>query len=211
MWHRTRECGVRAKGNTMKTVLVANRKGGVGKTLIAASLASALARRGDRVALADADRQQSALGWLERRPGSVAHVRGLDWTRSSDIGEHPKRLDWPVIDAPGALKGSKAEALIAEATAFLAPVQPSVFDENATRGFLADIEEIKRVREGRVAVQLVANRLRAGTRAAQGAGSLFRTDRAAPARALVRARSLCRARHRRAQHLRPGTFHARLH
>lgn len=158
----------------MRTVLVANRKGGVGKTLIAATLASALARRGERVALADADRQRSAIGWLERRPDSAAHIRGLDWGKASAIGERPSRLDWLVIDAPGALKGSKAEALIAEAAAVLAPVQPSVFDENATREFLDEIDEIKRVRKGRVAVHLVANRLRTGSRAALALDAFFR-------------------------------------
>ncbi len=172
----------------MRTVLVANRKGGVGKTLIAATLASAFARRGARVALADADRQRSALGWLERRPDSVAHIRGLDWSKGSAIGEHPARLDWLVIDAPGALKGSKAEALIAEATAVLAPVQPSVFDENATRGFLAEIDEIKRVRKGRVPVPLVANRLRTGSRAAQALDDFFlRIERPPLARIAERA------------------------
>ncbi len=172
----------------MRTVLVANRKGGVGKTMIAATLAAALARRGERVALADADRQQSALGWLERRPDSVARIRGLDWGKGSAIGEHPGKLDWLVIDAPGALKGSKVEALIAEATAVLAPVQPSVFDENATRGFLDDIEEVKRVRKGRVAVQLVANRLRTGSRAAQGLDDFFaRIERQPLARIAERA------------------------
>lgn len=172
----------------MRTMLVANRKGGVGKTLIAATVAAALARRGERVALADADRQQSALGWLERRPDGVAQIRALDWGKGSAIGEHPDRLDWLVIDAPGALKGSKAEALVAEATAVIAPVQPSVFDENATRGFLADIEEIKRVRKGRVAVHLVANRLRTGSRAAQGLEAFFaRIERQPLARIAERA------------------------
>ena len=154
--------------------------------MIAATLA--LARRGDRVAVADADRQLSALGWLGRRPGSAAHIRGLDWSRSSAIGDHPGRLDWPVIDAPGALKGSKAEALIAEATAVLAPVQPSVFDENATRGFLEEIDEVKRVRKGRVAVHLVANRLRTGSRAEQGPDGFFaRMERRPLARIAERA------------------------
>ena len=151
----------------MRTVLVANRKGGVGKTLISVTLAAALAQKGQRVALADADRQRSSLGWLGRRPMTVPQIRGLDWTRRADIGEHPKTLDWLVIDAPGSLKGPKAEALIAEAKAVLVPVQASVFDENATRGFLSDIEELKRVRKGKAALHLIANRVRPRSRAAE--------------------------------------------
>ena len=150
----------------MRTVLVANRKGGVGKTMIAVTLASALANRDERVAIADADRQQSATGWLSRRPKDVPQIRSIDWTKNANIGEHPKRLDWLVIDAPGSLKGSKAEALIAEARAVLTPVQPSIFDETATKGFLSDIEEIKRVRKGKVGVHVVANRVRPRTKAA---------------------------------------------
>jgi len=150
----------------MRTVLVANRKGGVGKTLITVTLASALANRNQRVAIADADRQQSSSGWLARRPRDVPRIRGIDWTKTASIGEHPKRLDWLIIDAPGALRGSRAEALIAEARAVLTPVQPSVFDEAATRGFLEDIEEIKRIRKGKVGVHVVANRMRPRTRAA---------------------------------------------
>lgn len=151
----------------MRTVLVANRKGGVGKTLMAVTLASALANRGERVALADADRQQSSLGWLNRRPKSVSQLRGLNWNKAADIGDNPKTLDWLIIDAPGALKGSKAEALVAEAKAVLTPMQPSVFDENATRAFLSDIEDLKRVRKGKVGVHLVPNRIKPRSRAAQ--------------------------------------------
>lgn len=151
----------------MRTVLVANRKGGVGKTMMAVTIASALANRGERVALADADRQQSSMGWLNRRPQTVSQMRGLDWSKTADIGDNPKTLDWLVIDAPGALKGSKAEALIAEAKAVLTPVQASVFDENATRGFLTDIEDLKRIRKGKVGVHLVPNRIKPRSRATQ--------------------------------------------
>ena len=150
----------------MRTVLIANRKGGVGKTLIAVNLAAALAARGLRVGLADADRQQSSTAWLKRRPDDVARIRGIDWSKGSAIGEVPKRLDWLVIDAPGALKGGKAETLISEAKAVLVPVQPSIFDEASTRGFLSDIEDVKRIRKGKVGVHLIANRYRARTRAA---------------------------------------------
>jgi chromosome partitioning protein len=67
-----------------------------------------------------------------------------------------------VIDAPGALKGTRAEALVASADALIAPILPSAFDTDSTRRFLRDIEELKRVRKGRVGVHLVANRMRTG-------------------------------------------------
>lgn len=151
----------------MRTVLIANRKGGVGKTMIAVTLASALANQGQRVGLADADRQQSSRAWLGRRPATVPQIRALNWSKTSEIGDAPKKLDWLIIDAPGALKGAKAEALVAQAKAILTPVQPSVFDETSTSGFLEDIEHVKRVRKGKVGVHVIANRLRPRSRAAQ--------------------------------------------
>lgn len=150
----------------MRTILIANRKGGVGKTMIAVTLASALANRGQRVGLADADRQQSSRAWLGRRPPNVAQIRSLNWSKTKEIGDAPKKLDWLIIDAPGALKGARAEALISEAKAILTPVQPSVFDETSTSGFLEDIEHVKRVRKGKVGVHVIANRIRPRSRAA---------------------------------------------
>lgn len=149
----------------MKTILVANRKGGCGKTVTAITLAAALAGQGGRTALADADPQKSALRWLKQRPADVPAVTGLDWTKTGDIGDTPKHCDWLVIDAPGAMRGGRAEALIAEAKAVIAPVLPSYFDEDSTKRFLADIEDIKRVRKGKVGLHLLANRVRPQLRA----------------------------------------------
>jgi chromosome partitioning protein len=146
----------------MRTILIANRKGGCGKSMMAVTLAAALAGEGGAVALADADPQRSALGWLKARPAGAAPVAALDWTHKGDIGDAPKGIDWLVIDAPGALRSARAEALIAEADAIVAPVLPSVFDAESTRRFLRDIEELKRVRKGRTRVHLVANRMRTG-------------------------------------------------
>lgn len=148
----------------MQTILVANRKGGVGKTLVSVTLAAALAATGKRVAIADADAQQSALSWLRLRPADARAIKGIAWAKASEIGDHPKKLDWLVIDAPGALKGSRAEALIAEARAVVTPLQPGWFDHASTERFLGEIEDIKRIRKGKVPVHLVANRLRGGTR-----------------------------------------------
>ncbi|WP_339948513.1 ParA family protein [uncultured Albimonas sp.] len=155
------------------TILVANLKGGCGKTVIATTLAAALARTGARVALADADRQKSALRWTRRRPVDAAPVEALDWSKSKDVGERPKKLDWLVIDAPGALRGGKAEELVAEARLLIAPLSPSFYDLDATRRFLKEIEELKRVRKGRVEVRLVGNRIRPRTRAAAGLDAEF--------------------------------------
>ena len=52
----------------MQTILVANPKGGSGKTTLATNVAGWLAGKRQRVLLTDLDPQQSATQWLARRP-----------------------------------------------------------------------------------------------------------------------------------------------
>jgi chromosome partitioning protein len=157
----------------MRSILVANRKGGCGKTMTAITLASALAAKGGTVALADADPQKSALRWLKHRPADVPAITGLDWSKAGHVGDVPGSYGWLVVDAPGAIRGGRAEALIAEADLVVAPVLPSWFDEDSTRRFLKDIEEIKRVRKGKVGLHLLANRIRPQQRATERLRAFF--------------------------------------
>ncbi|ENU79428.1 hypothetical protein F975_02673 [Acinetobacter sp. ANC 3789] len=146
----------------MKTILIANQKGGCGKTNTAITLASALAAKNYRVALADADNQKSSLQWLKQRPEhSISPIQSLDWRNEKSIGDMPKNLEYLIIDAPGALSGEHAEQLISESHAIIIPIQPSFFDIDSTRRFLKHLQEIKRIRKGKVELLLLANRVKA--------------------------------------------------
>jgi chromosome partitioning protein len=148
----------------MLTILVANIKGGCGKTTIATHLAAAFATGGQTTLLADVDRQRSSLGWIDRRPASAAILTGLDWTK--DLATPPKGSGRLVIDAPAALKTKQIEELVKLADVIVLPVLPSAFDEQATRRFLDKLEELKPIAKHRKSVVVVGNRLRARTKSA---------------------------------------------
>ena len=148
----------------MLSVLVANLKGGCGKTTIATHLAAACARAGHLTVLADADRQRSSLKWLERRPDHLPRILPVDWTREiSRLSRAPDRL---IIDAPAAMRREQIEELVGMAHVVVLPVLPSVFDEGSTERFLIRLEELKAIRKNQKPVAVVANRLRPRTRAA---------------------------------------------
>ena len=149
----------------MRVILVANSKGGSGKSTVATHLAAYYAGQGERVLLADADRQLSALAWLSRRPDSVCRITGREWA-IGDEDRIPKGEGVMVLDSPANLHGKKLTALLRLADQVVVPVQPSPFDMWASREFFATLAEEKTVRKGRVNIAGVGMRMNPRTRAA---------------------------------------------
>ena len=149
----------------MRSVLVANPKGGCGKTTISTNLAAAFARAGLVTAIADADYLRNSLNWIERRSDDLPPIRGLDWTKG--IGKVKKNVDRLVIDAPAAINSKDFQSLLKMADVIVLPILPSAFDQIAAVTFLGKIETLKPIRKNRKPVAVVANRVRTRTRAAR--------------------------------------------
>ena len=149
----------------MFTILLANSKGGCGKSTLVTNLAASLALAGHEVMLADADRQRSSLNWAGRRPADAAPILVADWTKK--IGEAPKSVTRLVIDGPAGLRKDNFEELVALADMVIMPVLPSTFDQEASVAFLKKLDALKSIRKNRKGVAIVGNRMRERTRAAE--------------------------------------------
>jgi chromosome partitioning protein len=145
----------------MKSILLANPKGGCGKTTLAVNLASYYARRGKTVALVDLDEQGSSMTWLARRPERHPEIAGWHATHG---GRPPfNKVDVVVFDGPARIKSAKLEKAVAGAHLILIPVLPSLFDWDAVNRFLEIVGEMPAIRRGRKRLGIVANRLRSNT------------------------------------------------
>ncbi len=149
----------------MQTLLVANPKGGSGKTTLSTNIAGWLAGRKQRVVLADLDPLRSSTEWLARRPALFPAIAG--WTPSAGRDDIKDRNPhWLVIDSPAALHGETLRDAMRRADLLLVPVSPSTFDMAATRHFLDQIGEYKAVKQGDIAIGLVAMRVDSRTHSA---------------------------------------------
>jgi chromosome partitioning protein len=150
-------------------VAVAQRKGGAGKSTVAATLATALAARGARVALLDTDPQKSLARWHAERQARGGRAAPLplafDAPSGWRIGGALDRLrrddgpDFVLLDTPPH-DDTDARLAIRNADLVLVPLQPSPADLWATDATL-------RLAEGeRRPVRLLLNRVPATGRLA---------------------------------------------
>ncbi len=113
-------------------IAVAQRKGGAGKSTLAANLAAAFAGQGERVALLDTDPQQTLRHWHEAR-GKSAKASVLDfeapsgWRVPGAADKYRRSHDVVLLDTPPH-DDTDARIAIRAADLVLVPLQPSDAD-----------------------------------------------------------------------------------
>jgi len=156
----------------MPVIVVANPKGGVGKSTLSTNIAGYLAQAGHAVMLGDVDRQQSARTWLGLRPAGLPAISGWD-VGHDEIVRPPKGTTHAVLDTPAGLHGKRLEEVMKLADKVLVPLQPSIFDIHATHAFVREL--LARRRGDKVSVAVVGMRVRDGTISADQLRSFLET------------------------------------
>jgi len=121
--------------------VVANSKGGVGKSTVSVHLAAWLCQQGHRVTLADCDSQQSSSEWVREAVPQVNAVR-LD-NPDVILNELPHlatETDYVIADGPGS-QTETSRALLLRADLAIVPCKASMLEVRA----LAKATEVLRV------------------------------------------------------------------
>jgi chromosome partitioning protein len=147
----------------MPVVVVANPKGGVGKTTVATNIAGYFAGQGHQVMLGDADRQQSSRLWLRLRPPEARPIASWE-VGEGQVAKPPRGTTHVVLDTPAGMHGKWMEDTLRSADKVVVPLSPSIFDIYATRAFLDELAQHRKA--GRMQVGIVGTRVDARTIAA---------------------------------------------
>lgn len=151
-------------------VLVANAKGGCGKTTMVTNLASYFATQGEPTAIVDYDPQGSSMDWLTARDPKRAKIHGIaafkhqtpNSTRSYSL-RVPPSTSRIVLDTPAGLSGHSLSDMIQASDFIVIPVIPSAIDIRAATRFIRDVLLSRAYQSNAKAIAVVANRVKKNT------------------------------------------------
>ena len=128
----------------MKVVVIANQKGGVGKSTVACNLAVAFALEGEKVLLVDADTQESSIGFRTvRDKDDISAISITRPTIHKDISGF-SNFDVVIVDAGGRDSSVFRSAVMAASHGILIiPTLPSVYDIWATEDTLKVLSDAR--------------------------------------------------------------------
>ncbi len=161
---------VSSRTSNAKYILIANSKGGAGKSTLAINLASVYAVRGFNTALMDYDSQGSSTEWTGLRTPDMPAVHCIDvCNKNSSSYTHswatnvPRECERIVIDTPAKIHGYELNRLIQRAHVILIPVLPSPIDISASAEFIGDVLLNSRFRNSNKQLAVIPNRVRPNT------------------------------------------------
>ena len=117
-----------------KIIAVVNQKGGSGKTTLSMQMAGALARRGKKVLVVDADPQGTATRWAASAeddnpfPAAVVGLSAASEKVHREVRKFVDNYDFILIDCPPAADSPVPQSALLVADLALVPIIPSPLD-----------------------------------------------------------------------------------
>ncbi len=151
-------------------ILVANAKGGCGKSTLATNLAAWLAQQNPNVALIDYDPQGSSTQWLQARSEKLPSIYSVaafrqatpHATRSFQL-KVPANTTHVVMDTAAGLTGNELSDMLRLSDIVLMPVVPSAIDIRAATTFIKEVLLSPGFRKQPKPIAVIANRVKKNT------------------------------------------------